>query len=143
MGRLKDQLGKKSSARRLVKEAEGFGKVLFVEPVLSDIEAAQKAHLHYDVVAGKDGESTIKIDTEKSDMAAYTRALVALTVRDVETGALEFENAEDVRATFAQKDENGAPRHGSGLYNELAKHAQEVCGVDLSEKEKKAAAVKK
>lgn len=126
---LKEQLAKTSTARRITETIEGFGEVLFTEPRLSDLEEAQRRCLKY-TVGAKGKESTVAMDTERSDMAGYNRALVALTVRDVGTGALVFEGPEDVADSFGSLDDRGEPRHGSGLFGQFLAHAQTVCGLN-------------
>lgn len=141
MAGLRDRLAQTSSARRFEETIGEIGKVLFAEPVMSELEAVQKKFLKYKVSA-KGKNATVEMDPEASDVPSYTRSLIALTVRDPDTGERVFADVADVNATLFEGDEHGAPRHGSELYEQFARYAQRACGVDLPDDEKKKTARK-
>ena len=134
---IKEALATTTTARRATVNIDPLGEVLFIEPTIAALNAEQKRYMRYGMRTGKKGEPEVELDTEKSDMAAYNRALVALTARDIGTGGCIFKDHEEVLEAFSAEDEEGHPRHGSGLFNAFVSAANEVCGaVDTESIEK-------
>lgn len=108
--------------------------MLFIEPPKGEHEAAKRKYLRWEQEikgdakkAAKDegsSESTLRLDSQKSQMSDYHRALIMMTAHDPETRERLFPDNDAFNAIFGTI--NGVTSNGDVLFSQLLACAQEV-----------------
>jgi hypothetical protein len=123
---------------------ENFGRVLFVEPSIPDLDSLRERTLKVksqtmdvDQKKKKDATVHVEFDVENSRSSEYQKGLVMLTAWEEDESERVFPNKEAFSDVFAGKD-GRQPKHGGVLFNLFFKGAQSVTEeADLEEEKKR------
>jgi hypothetical protein len=124
-------------------EVGNFGRVLFIEPSIPDLNSLRERTLKVksqtmDVDQKKKDDATVHVefDVENSRSSEYQKGLVMLTAWEEDAGEKIFPDKQAFAEVFG--DEGGAqPKHGNVLFSLFLRGAQSVTGEADLEEEKK------